>query len=43
VSRPLLHASRLAVDEIAAQVDPPADFEAALAALAADEPDVSEP
>ena len=34
-SRPLLHASRLAVDEIEASVDPPADFEAALAALGA--------
>ncbi len=42
VSRPLLHASRLAVDEIEAFVDLPADFEAALTALAADE-DVSEP
>ncbi len=42
-SRPLLHAARLVVDEIAATVDPPADFEAALAALAADEEGVSEP
>jgi 23S rRNA pseudouridine1911/1915/1917 synthase len=42
-SRPLLHAARLVVDEIAASIDPPADFEATLAALAADEEGVSEP
>jgi 23S rRNA pseudouridine1911/1915/1917 synthase len=32
--RPMLHAKRLAVDEIRAEVAPPADFEAVLAALA---------
>jgi 23S rRNA pseudouridine1911/1915/1917 synthase len=34
-SRPLLHAARLSVDEIAVRVDPPADFAAALAKLEA--------
>jgi 23S rRNA pseudouridine1911/1915/1917 synthase len=32
-SRPLLHAARLSVDEIAVRVDPPADFAAALEKL----------
>lgn len=33
VARPMLHASRLAVDEIDVRIDPPADFQALLEAL----------
>ena len=32
--RPMLHAKRLVVDEVEANVSPPADFEAVLAGLA---------